>query len=161
MFGRKRWVRHVLILLLICFVWFLLEFCTYEQGVSNSVLILLLRVGIDIWQLLQSLWGVWVRLEMGQFTEGKIGVQGKPREGACSSVQGCHKSAEIHDQVVFLMLCGLNILYSIKYNIVLNIKINFLLHGKEMQKSEMAVWGGLTNSCEKKRSEKQRRKGKI
>ena len=32
---------------------------------------------------------------------------------------------------------------------------------KEMQKSNMAVWGGLTNSCEKKRSEKQRRKGKI
>ena len=28
-------------------------------------------------------------------------------------------------------------------------------------KKEMAVWGGLTNSCEKKRSEKQRRKGKI
>ena len=25
----------------------------------------------------------------------------------------------------------------------------------------MAVWGGLTNSYEKKRSEKQRRKGKI
>ena len=32
---------------------------------------------------------------------------------------------------------------------------------KEMQKSKMAVWGGLTNSCEKKRGEKQRRKGKI
>ena len=32
---------------------------------------------------------------------------------------------------------------------------------KEMQKSKMTVWGGLTNSCEKKRSEKQRRKGKI
>ena len=32
---------------------------------------------------------------------------------------------------------------------------------KEMQKSKMAVWGGLINSCEKKRSEKQRRKGKI
>ena len=32
---------------------------------------------------------------------------------------------------------------------------------KEMQKGKMAVWGGLTNSCEKKRSEKQRRKGKI
>ena len=32
---------------------------------------------------------------------------------------------------------------------------------KEMQKSKMAVWGGLTNSCEKKRSEKQRGKGKI
>ena len=34
-------------------------------------------------------------------------------------------------------------------------------HGKEIQKSKMAVWGGLTNSCEKKRSETQRRKGKI
>ena len=30
-----------------------------------------------------------------------------------------------------------------------------------MQKSKMAVWGGLTSICEKKRSEKQRRKGKI
>ena len=34
-------------------------------------------------------------------------------------------------------------------------------HGKEMQKSNMAVWGGFTNSCEKKRGEKPRRKGKI
>ena len=34
-------------------------------------------------------------------------------------------------------------------------------HGKEMQKSKMAVWGGLRNNCEKKRGEKQRRKGKI
>ena len=34
-------------------------------------------------------------------------------------------------------------------------------HRREMQKSKMAVWGGLTNSCEKKRSEKQRTKGKI
>ena len=25
----------------------------------------------------------------------------------------------------------------------------------------MAVWGGLTNSCEKKRSKKQKKKGKI
>ena len=33
--------------------------------------------------------------------------------------------------------------------------------GKEMQKSKMAVWGGLTSSCEKKISKKQRRKGKI
>ena len=32
---------------------------------------------------------------------------------------------------------------------------------KEMPKSKMDVWGGLTNSSEKKRSEKQRRKGKI
>ena len=32
---------------------------------------------------------------------------------------------------------------------------------KKCKKSKMAVWGGLTNSCEKKRREKQRRKGKI
>ena len=32
---------------------------------------------------------------------------------------------------------------------------------KGMKKSKMAAWGGLTNNCEKKRSEKQRRKGKI
>ena len=32
---------------------------------------------------------------------------------------------------------------------------------KRNVKNKMAVWGGLTNSCEKKRSEKQRRKGKI
>ena len=30
-----------------------------------------------------------------------------------------------------------------------------------MQKSKMVLWGGLTNSCEKKRSKKQRRKEKI
>ena len=33
--------------------------------------------------------------------------------------------------------------------------------GKEMEKSKMTVWGGLTNSCEKKRGKKQRRKGTI
>jgi hypothetical protein len=32
---------------------------------------------------------------------------------------------------------------------------------KRNAKSKMAVWGGLTNSCEKKKGEKQRRKGKI
>ena len=32
---------------------------------------------------------------------------------------------------------------------------------KKCRKSKMAVWRGLTNSCEKKRGEKQRRKGKI
>ena len=32
---------------------------------------------------------------------------------------------------------------------------------KEMQKGKMVVWGGLKNSWEKKRSERQRRKGKI
>ena len=30
-----------------------------------------------------------------------------------------------------------------------------------MQKGKMVVWGGLTNSWEKKKSERQRRKGKI
>ena len=30
-----------------------------------------------------------------------------------------------------------------------------------MQKSKIAILGGLTNSCEKKRSEKQWKKGKI
>ena len=32
---------------------------------------------------------------------------------------------------------------------------------KKCKKNKMAVWGDLTNSCEKKRSEKQRSKGKI
>ena len=32
---------------------------------------------------------------------------------------------------------------------------------KEMEKGKIVVWGGLTNSQEKTRSEKQRRKGKI
>ena len=32
---------------------------------------------------------------------------------------------------------------------------------KKCKKSKMAVWGGLTNICEKKISKKQRRKGKI
>ena len=32
---------------------------------------------------------------------------------------------------------------------------------KKCKKNKTADWGGLTNSCEKKRSEKQRRKGKI
>ena len=39
--------------------------------------------------------------------------------------------------------------------------IKTIPHGKEIQESKMAVWGGLTNSCEKKRSKKQRRKEKI
>ena len=34
-------------------------------------------------------------------------------------------------------------------------------HGREIQKSKTAVRGGLTIGCEKKRREKQRRKGKI
>ena len=32
---------------------------------------------------------------------------------------------------------------------------------KRNQKSKMAVWGGLTNSCENKGNEKEQKKGKI
>ena len=47
------------------------------------------------------------------------------------------------------------------HDIVQETGIKTIAWGKKMQKSKMAVWGGLTNSCEKKRSKKQRRKGKI
>ena len=47
------------------------------------------------------------------------------------------------------------------HDIVRETGIKTIPMGKKMQKRKMAVWGGLTNSCEKKRSEKQRRKGKI
>ena len=33
-----------------------------------------------------------------------------------------------------------------------------LPHGKEMQKTKIAVWGSLTNSCEEKRKAKEKRK---
>ena len=46
-------------------------------------------------------------------------------------------------------------------DIVQEIGIKTIPQEKEMQKNKMAVWGGLTNSCENKRSKKQRRKGKI
>ena len=39
-------------------------------------------------------------------------------------------------------------------DIVQETGIKIILKKKEMQKSKMAVWGGLTNSCEKKRSER-------
>ena len=39
--------------------------------------------------------------------------------------------------------------------------IKNIVKKKEMQKIKMAICGGFTNSCEKKRSKKQRRKGKI
>ena len=45
-------------------------------------------------------------------------------------------------------------------DIVEETEIKTIPKKKEMQKSKMAVCGSLTNSCEKKRSEKQRRKGK-
>ena len=46
-------------------------------------------------------------------------------------------------------------------NIVQEVVIKTIPKKKEMQKSKIAVWGGLTNSCENKSGEKQRRKGKI
>ena len=46
-------------------------------------------------------------------------------------------------------------------NIVQETGIKTIPMEKKIQKSKMAVWGGLTNSGERKRSEKQRRKGKI
>ena len=47
------------------------------------------------------------------------------------------------------------------HDIVQDTGIKTIPTGKKMQKIKMAVWGGLTNSWEKKRSKKQRRKGKI
>ena len=47
------------------------------------------------------------------------------------------------------------------HDIVQETRIKTIPKKKEMQKSKMSGLGGLTNSCEKKRSEKQRRKGKI
>ena len=47
------------------------------------------------------------------------------------------------------------------HDIVQETRMNTTLKKKKCKKSKMAVWGGLTNSCEKKRSEKQRRKRKI
>ena len=47
------------------------------------------------------------------------------------------------------------------YDIVWETGIKTIPKKKEMQKVKMAVWGGLTNSCENRRSKRQRRKGKI
>ena len=47
------------------------------------------------------------------------------------------------------------------HDIVQETGIKNLPMEKKSKKSKMAVWGGLTNSCEKKSGEKQRRKGKI
>ena len=46
-------------------------------------------------------------------------------------------------------------------DIVQETGIKTILMEKKCKKSKMALWGGLTNSCEKKGSEKQRRKGTI
>ena len=58
-----------------------------------------------------------------------------------------------------LIECLMN--YGLRFVTLCRRQVSRPCHEKEMQKSKMAVWGGLTNSCEKKRSEKQRRKGKI
>ena len=47
------------------------------------------------------------------------------------------------------------------HDIIQETRIKIILMEKKCKKSKMAVWGGLTNSCEKKRGEKPRRKGKI
>ena len=54
-----------------------------------------------------------------------------------------------------------DVLWNEVRDIVQETGINTIPMEKKCKKSKMAVWGGLTNSCEKKRSEKQRRKGKI
>ena len=46
-------------------------------------------------------------------------------------------------------------------DIIQEVVIKTILKKKELQKSKMVVRGGLTNSYEKKRRERQRRKGKI
>ena len=47
------------------------------------------------------------------------------------------------------------------YDIVQEAVLKTIPMEKKCKKAKKAVWGALTNSCEKKRSEKQRRKGKI
>ena len=46
-------------------------------------------------------------------------------------------------------------------DVVQETRIKTIPMEKKCKKSKMAVWGGLTNSCEKKRSEKQRRRKDI
>ena len=47
------------------------------------------------------------------------------------------------------------------HDIVQETGIKIIPVEKKCNKSKMAVWGGLTNSYEKMRGKKQRRKGKI
>ena len=46
-------------------------------------------------------------------------------------------------------------------DIVQETRIKTIPMEKKHKKSKIAVWGAVTNSCEEKRREKQRRKGKI
>ena len=64
-----------------------------------------------------------------------------------------------------------SILYMLKLECLMNYGWRFVIlyrrqgsrpsHGKDMQKSKIAVWAVLTNRCEKRRREKQMKKGKI
>ena len=63
---------------------------------------------------------------------------------------------------------GLDLIYRVPderwtevHDIVQETGIKTIPKKKKCKKSKTAVWRSLTNSCEKKRSEKQRRKGKI
>ena len=47
------------------------------------------------------------------------------------------------------------------HDIVQETGIKTILMEKKCKKSKMAPWGGLTNSCERKRGKKQMRKAKI
>ena len=70
-------------------------------------------------------------------------------------------TVEVRNRFKGLYLIECLMLWTEVCDIVQEIGIKTIPMEKEMQKSKMAVWGGLTNSCEKKRSEKQRKKGKI
>ena len=54
-----------------------------------------------------------------------------------------------------------DVLWTEVHDIVQETGIKTIPMEKKCKKSKMAVGGGLTNSCEKKRMERQRRKGKI
>ena len=47
------------------------------------------------------------------------------------------------------------------HDIVQEIRIKTIPNKKKCKKVKWLFWGGLTNSCGKKRSEKQKRKGKV
>ena len=77
----------------------------------------------------------------------------------------CYKNIQLHWKIliIYLKLKLKRSIYKVHIK-KLSIYWEYLSlkypHGKEMQKGKMIIWGGLTNSCEK-RSKKQRRKGKI
>ena len=75
---------------------------------------------------------------------------------ALLAVQGNLKSLlQHHSSKAFILRCSAFFTLQLSYP--------YMTTGKTiaLQKSNISVWGGLTNSCEKKRSEKQRKKGKI